>query len=53
MNFGKKLLTKIGGLTVASLTRHWMGTLDYSVVYYDPTVDPARPGKPGKRGSSP
>jgi len=34
--------TKVGGVVVTALTRHWMGTLDYQVVYADSTVDVAR-----------
>ena len=34
-------LTRLGGLLATGGVRAWMGTLDYRVAYYDPTVDPA------------
>jgi len=37
------LLVKAGGLAVATVTRHWMGTLDCHAAYYDPTADPVHP----------
>lgn len=40
MRFRGKLLMKLGGLAIAEVTRHWMGTLDYQTAFYDPTVDP-------------
>jgi lysophospholipid acyltransferase (LPLAT)-like uncharacterized protein len=43
MRFGTATLNKFGGLGAAALIRHWMGTLDYRVAYYDPAVDPAGP----------
>jgi len=35
---------KLGGLAVYSFVRHWMSTLDYQGLMYDPTVDPAFAG---------
>jgi len=34
-------LFKLGGLLTTAAVRHWMGTLDARVVYYDPATDPA------------
>ena len=41
--FGKQLLNRVGGLSVATLVSRWMETLDYRAAYYDPEVDPADP----------
>jgi len=49
MRFGAAALNKFGGLGAAALIRHWMGTLDYRVAYYDPSVDPARPEWDGQK----
>lgn len=38
----QKLQTKFGGLLASLAVRHWMGTLDFHAVHYDPTVDPVR-----------
>lgn len=37
------LLSKMGGLTAASLVSNWMGTLDIQAVHYDPSADPKLP----------
>jgi lysophospholipid acyltransferase (LPLAT)-like uncharacterized protein len=34
--------TKLGGLAVYTFVRHWMGTLDHQMLFYDHSVDPAR-----------
>src|SRR6056297_3221183 len=34
-------IMSLGGLSIATVTRHWMGTMDYQAAYYDPVVDPA------------
>jgi len=36
------LLTRLGGLLSATAIRQWMATLDYRILYEDPSVDPAR-----------
>jgi lysophospholipid acyltransferase (LPLAT)-like uncharacterized protein len=36
-------LIRLGGLTVSTYVRSWMGMLDYQVAYYDHTVDPVFP----------
>lgn len=33
---------KLGGFSLATAARLWMGTLDYQAAYYDPTVDSPR-----------
>ena len=43
------LLNKLGGLLGAAAARHWMGTLDYKVAFYDPAIDPAQPGCRGQK----
>jgi lysophospholipid acyltransferase (LPLAT)-like uncharacterized protein len=42
-------LTRVGGLVATGAVRAWMGTLDYKVAYYDPTIDPALPGCRGQK----
>ena len=39
--FNSPFLTHLGGLLGSAAIRWWMGTLDYKVAFYDPTVDPA------------
>ncbi|MBN1908421.1 MAG: lysophospholipid acyltransferase family protein [Pirellulales bacterium] len=41
MKIRSPFLFKLAGLLTTSAVRHWMGTLDYKVAYYDPTIDPA------------
>ncbi len=43
MKIRSRLLTKLGGLGVAAVTRVWMSTLDYRAALYDPTLDPIHP----------
>ncbi len=43
MRINNLFLMKLGGLGIATLTRSWMSTLSYRVVYYDASVDPASP----------
>jgi lysophospholipid acyltransferase (LPLAT)-like uncharacterized protein len=43
MRIYSSLLMKLGGLSVAGLTRGWMGTLDYHGAHYDPSTDPGNP----------
>jgi len=43
------LLFKLGGLSIATAIRHWMGTLDYKAAYYDHTVDPVFPECRGQK----
>jgi len=40
---------KLGGLLASAAVRHWMGTLDYRVAYYDPAVDPLSPECRGRK----
>lgn len=35
-------LADLGGWTLATATRAWMGALDFRAAYYDPSVDPGR-----------
>lgn len=42
-------LLGLGGLLSTGAVRHWMGTLDYQVAYYDPAADPALPGCRGQK----
>jgi lysophospholipid acyltransferase (LPLAT)-like uncharacterized protein len=43
MKITNPLLTKVVGFFGASLIRGWTATLDYRIVYQDPTVDPVHP----------
>ena len=43
MKITNPLLTKALGLFGATLIRGWTTTLDYRIVYQDPTVDPVHP----------
>ena len=47
MRINSKILKKLGGLGLATFTRHWMSSLDYRHAAYDPTVDPVHEGFPG------
>jgi lysophospholipid acyltransferase (LPLAT)-like uncharacterized protein len=40
MKIKSPTLFKLAGLLGTAGVRHWMGTLDYRVMYYDPAVDP-------------
>jgi len=42
-------LMGLGGLMSTAAVRHWMGTLDYKVAYYDPAIDPALPECQGQK----
>lgn len=41
MEIRNRHIMRLGGLSIAAATRHWMSTLDYHAVFYDPQVDPA------------
>lgn len=41
MKINSRFLKRLGGLGIATATRHWMGTLSYRYTAYDPRVDPA------------
>jgi lysophospholipid acyltransferase (LPLAT)-like uncharacterized protein len=43
MKISNPLITKALGLFGATLIRGWTATLDYRIVYQDPTVDPVHP----------
>lgn len=43
MKITHPLITRLGGLAVASAAYHWMRTLDYKVAHYDPRVDTLHP----------
>ncbi len=43
MKLKNPLLTKMGGFLGATVIRNWTATLDYRIVYQDPTVDPVHP----------
>ena len=43
MRIKHPLLVKLGGLAIATVSRLWMSTLDYRVVYDDVRFDPAHP----------
>lgn len=49
MKLTQPLLINLGGLLGSTLIRHWMGTLDYKVAYYDHTVDPIFPECRGQK----
>ncbi len=40
MKIKSEFLVKLGGFTIASLARIWMGTLNYRGAMYDPDLDP-------------
>src|ERR1700704_2940110 len=40
MKVKSRLLMKVIGLVVTTVTRLWMRTIRCKIVYYDPTVDP-------------
>lgn len=42
-------VAKVGGALGAMTIRLWMRTLDYKCAYYDPTVDPVKPGYAGQK----
>lgn len=44
-----QFLNNLGGLLGSAAIRHWMGTLDYKVAFYDPAVDPASPQCRGQK----
>jgi lysophospholipid acyltransferase (LPLAT)-like uncharacterized protein len=41
MKLNHPMLTRFGGLAIATAVHQWMGTLDYRAAFYDPSVDPA------------
>jgi lysophospholipid acyltransferase (LPLAT)-like uncharacterized protein len=43
MGTWKDLRGRIGGLGAYLVARHWMSTLDYQAMLYDPSVDPVMP----------
>ncbi len=49
MKIRHPLLTNVTGLLASTWVRHWMGTLDFKAVFYDPTVDPVHPGCRGQK----
>jgi hypothetical protein len=49
MKLTNPFLTNLAGLLAAKAIRNWMGTLDYRVAFYDPTVDPASPECEGQK----
>lgn len=49
MKIRSTFLNKTAGLLAATTVRHWMGTLDYRVSYYDPSVDPVSPAWSGQK----
>lgn len=42
MRIQAEWIKRLGGLAITSVTRHWMGTMEYRWASYDPSVDPAR-----------
>jgi hypothetical protein len=42
-------LMGLGGLVTTLAVRHWMGTLEYKVAYYDPAIDPGLPECQGQK----
>jgi lysophospholipid acyltransferase (LPLAT)-like uncharacterized protein len=40
MKITSPFINKLGGLLASAAIGRWMGTLDYKVAYYDPTIDP-------------
>jgi lysophospholipid acyltransferase (LPLAT)-like uncharacterized protein len=49
MKLDHPFLNKLGGLLAAAAVRSWMSTLDYKVAFYNPAIDPIRPGCEGQR----
>ena len=49
MTNNNSFLLGLGGLLGTGAVRHWMGTLDYKVAYYDPAIDPALPECRGQK----
>lgn len=43
MKIRSRALLNLASLLTSAVIRRWMGTLDYRVALYDPTVDPAHP----------
>ena len=40
MRIQSPTVMKLGGMAIASITRHWMSTLEYKALYYDRRIDP-------------
>ncbi len=49
MRFTGPLITSFAGLFMSAAVRRWMGTMEYKVAYYDPTVDPTNPACHGQK----
>ncbi len=49
MKLDNPFLHKLGGLLASAAVRRWMGTLDYKVLYEDPTIDPIFPECRGQK----
>ena len=49
MKITHPLFAQFGGFLGATAIRQWMGTLDYRVAHYDPSVDPAQRGCQGRK----
>lgn len=49
MKIESRFLNQLGGLLSTAAVRWWMGTLDYKVAYYDPTIDPVFPECQGQK----
>ena len=49
MKLDHPLVSKLGGLLASTFIRHWMGTLDYKVAYYDRSIDPVYPECQGQK----
>ena len=49
MKIRSHTLVKSLALTAAATVQTWMGTLDYRVSFYDPTVDPVDPRYRGQK----
>ena len=49
MKLNSRWLNNMGGLLASAAVRHWMGTLDYKVAYYDRLVDPFFPECRGQK----
>ena len=47
MSLTKQWKERLGGLTMYTVVRHWMRTMDFKALLYDPSVDPAQPGFQG------
>lgn len=49
MKIRHPFLTNTAGLLASAAVRHWMGTIDFKVAFYDPSVDPVNVACQGQK----